>query len=70
VNLNAGLNRMERTENDTRVIVTSGGTFCLFDGNGRLVGTIENPLDRQPVGAGRETVYLARPLDAKATVAA
>lgn len=61
---------MERTENDTRVIVTSGGTFCLFDNSGRLVGTIEHPVERQPIGAGREKVYLARPIDAKGTVAA
>jgi hypothetical protein len=52
------------------VIITSGGTYCLFDGGGRLVGTIEHPVERQPVGPGRETVYLARPADAKSTAAA
>jgi hypothetical protein len=61
---------MERTENDTRVLVTSGGTYCLFDRGGRLVGTIEHPVERQPLGAGRETVYLAKPTDAKSTAAA
>ena len=61
---------MERTEHDTRVIVTSGGTYCLFDNGGRLVGTIEHPVERQPVGPGRDTVYLARPSDAKAPAAA
>ena len=61
---------MDFNPNDTRVIVTSGGTYCLFDGGGRLVGTIDHPVERQPVGPGRETVYLARPADAKTTVAA
>ncbi len=61
---------MERTENDTRVIVTSGGTYCLFDHGGRLVGTIEHPVERQPLGPGRDTVYLARPSTAKAPAAA
>lgn len=61
---------MEFNANDTRVIVTTSGTYCLFDGGGRLVGTIEHPVDRQPLGAGRETVYLARPNDAKAPAAA
>ena len=60
---------MERTENDPRIIVTSGGTFCLFDDEGRLVGTITRPVAHDPVGAGRETVYLARASAANANAA-
>jgi hypothetical protein len=52
---------MIQTPNDPRVAVTSGGTFCLFDDAGHLIGTIMRPVERHPLGAGREKVYLARP---------
>jgi hypothetical protein len=61
---------MQFDANDPRIIVTSGGTYCLFDEAGRLVGTIERPIERIPVGAGRETVYLARASTQKGTAAA
>ncbi|HRN54297.1 MAG TPA: hypothetical protein PK788_12445 [Gemmatimonadaceae bacterium] len=32
----------------------------LFDGNGRLIGTISRPIDAEVLGPGREKVYLAR----------
>ena len=52
---------MENSKNDSRVIVTSGGTFCVYDDAGRFIGTVTQPVDRQPIGPGRDTVYLARP---------
>jgi hypothetical protein len=61
---------MQFDANDPRIVVTSGGTFCLFDESGRLVGTIERPVERNPVGAGRETVYLARASTRTGTTAA
>ena len=61
---------MDFTANDPRVIVTSGGTFCLVDEGGRLVGTITRPVARVPVGGGQGKVYLARPNDSKAPAAA
>ena len=39
----------------------TGGSLCLFDERGTLIGTIERPLRRDPVGPGRDTVYLAKP---------
>ena len=39
----------------------TGGSLVLFDERGTLIGTIERPLRRDPVGPGRESVYLARP---------
>ena len=41
--------------------LTTGGSLCLFDERGRLIGTIDRPLQRDPLGPGRATVYLARP---------
>lgn len=32
----------------------------LVDALGRVIGTIVRPLERQPLGPGREKVYLAR----------
>lgn len=61
---------MMQTPNDPRITVTSGGTFCLFDDAGRLIGTITHPVERQPVGVGREKVYLARPDDCEGRTAA
>jgi hypothetical protein len=46
---------------EPRMTTTSGGTLSLFDDRGRLIGTIERPLQREPLGPGRATVYLARP---------
>ena len=60
---------MQISTNDPRIIVTTGGTFCLYDDSGRFIGTITQPVDRQPVGPGRDTVYLARPSLAAANAA-
>ena len=43
-----------------RLTLTTGGTLCVFDDRGRLIGTITRPVAREPLGAGREKVYLAR----------
>lgn len=60
---------MQATNNDPRIIVTTGGTFCLYDEAGRFVGTITRPVERQPVGPGREKVFLSRPALADANAA-
>jgi hypothetical protein len=39
---------------------TSGGSLCLFDERGTLIGIVQRPVARDPIGPGRETVYLAR----------
>ena len=44
-----------------RLTLTTGGTLCVFDDRGRLIGTITRPVSREPLGAGREKVYLAQP---------
>ena len=51
---------------------TSGASLCLFDERGGLIGTIHRPVARDPLGPGRETVYLERPASsgARAAVAA
>ncbi|MFI5231428.1 MAG: hypothetical protein ACHQSE_02835 [Gemmatimonadales bacterium] len=49
---------------------TDGGSLCLFDERGRLIGVIDRPRRREPLGPGRETVYLARPVQESAHVAA
>jgi hypothetical protein len=49
---------------------TDGGSLCLFDERGRLIGTVDRPSQREPLGPGRETVYLARPVQESAQVAA
>lgn len=61
---------MLATTNDPRVIVTSGGTMCLFDDRGQLIGTIAQPVARQPLGPGRETVFLSRAGERSGTAAA
>ncbi len=43
------------------MIKTTGGSLCLFDERGRLIGTIDQPVQRDPLGPGCETVYLVRP---------
>jgi hypothetical protein len=57
---------------EPRMTQTTGGSLCLFDERGGLIGTIDRPLQRDPLGPGRATVYLARPAqgDAKAAAAA
>lgn len=60
---------MKASVNDPRILVTSGGTFCLYDDGGRFIGTISQPVDRQPVGPGRDTVYLERATLASANAA-
>jgi hypothetical protein len=39
---------------------TTGVSLRVLDECGRLVGTIQYPVVRDPLGVGRETVYLAR----------
>ncbi|MFI5310933.1 MAG: hypothetical protein ACHQQ3_06850 [Gemmatimonadales bacterium] len=40
--------------------LTSNQSLCVFDGRGALIGTIRRPLAGEPLGPGRETVYLER----------
>jgi hypothetical protein len=47
--------------NELRMTETNGGSLCLFDDRGRMIGTIDRPVQRDPLGPGRETVYLVRP---------
>jgi len=61
---------MIATTNDPRLIVTSGGTLCLFNDRGELIGTITQPVARQPLGPGRETVFLSRARTCAGTAAA
>ncbi len=35
-------------------------TFCVFDDEGRLIGAIRRPIAPDPIGPGREKVYLDR----------
>jgi len=42
---------------------TTGGSLCVFDERGRLIGTIDRPVQRDPLGPGRAKVYLARPAE-------
>ena len=57
---------------EPRMTQTTGGSLCLFDERGGLIGPIDRPLQRDPLGPGRATVYLTRPAkgDAKAAAAA
>lgn len=45
------------------LMTVSGSSLCVFDEHGELIGTIFRPLARNPLGPGRETVYLARPAE-------
>ncbi len=45
---------------EPNMLLTTGGSLCLFDERGELLGTIDRPLRRDPLGPGRDTVYLAR----------
>ena len=47
--------------NELRMTQTTGGSLCLFDDRGSMIGIIDRPVQRDPLGPGRETVYLARP---------
>jgi hypothetical protein len=49
---------------------TTGGALCLFDERGRLIGTIDRPVQREPLGPGRATVYLSRPAQESTRAAA
>ena len=60
---------MNRDTLDPRIIITPAGTYCLYDERGRLVGTIAQPVERQPVGPGREKVFLTRASLASANAA-
>jgi hypothetical protein len=46
--------------NELRMTQTTGGSLCLFDDRGTMIGTIDRPVQRDPLGPGRETVYLVR----------
>jgi hypothetical protein len=46
---------------ERKMVQTTGGSLCVFDDHGGLIGTIDRPVEREPLGPGRETVYLARP---------
>ncbi len=51
---------MMQNPDNPDVTATSSGTYRVFDSSGRLIGTITRPVERQPIGPGRETVFLAR----------
>jgi hypothetical protein len=46
---------------EPRMTQTNGGSLCLFDDRGALIGTIDRPKQREPLGPGHATVYLSRP---------
>ncbi|MCC7194904.1 MAG: hypothetical protein IT356_05050 [Gemmatimonadaceae bacterium] len=52
---------MIQTSYDPRAKTASSGMFCVLDAEGRPIGTIRFPVQRQPLGHGREKVYLERP---------
>ena len=45
---------------DANVTRLSTTRFELRDAAGRVIGTIVRPVEEQPIGPGREKVYLAR----------
>jgi hypothetical protein len=47
---------------EPRMTHSTGATICLFDERGTLIGTIDRPVQRDPLGPGHPTVYLARPV--------
>jgi hypothetical protein len=51
-----GKDTMERLN----VTYTTGASLCLFDEHGQLIGTVNRPVERDPLGPGRETVYMAK----------
>jgi hypothetical protein len=56
--------------NEPRMTQVTGGSLRLFDERGRLIGTIDRPVQHDPLGPGRATVYLARPAQGDARPAA
>jgi hypothetical protein len=44
-----------------RTTQTSGEALRVFDERGKVIGTIDQPLQRDALGPGRATVYMARP---------
>ena len=46
------------------VTYATGASLCIFDERGQLIGTINRPIEREPLGPGRETVYLAKAREA------
>lgn len=55
---------------DATMTQTTGGAICLFDERGTLIGTIDRPVQREPLGQGRGTVYLSKPAEEPARTAA
>jgi hypothetical protein len=53
-----------------KTLCPSGEHLCLFDDRGTLLGVIAHPVDREPLGPGRDTVFLARDGASTACVAA
>lgn len=45
---------------ETTVKKTLESRIDLFDAHGRLIGSIERPVEAEILGPGREKVYLAR----------
>lgn len=43
-----------------KTLCTTGAHLCLFDDRGALLGVIDHPVDREPLGPGRDTVFLKR----------
>jgi hypothetical protein len=62
--------RTEDTMEALKMAFTSDASLCVFDERGGLIGTIHRPLARDPLGPGRETVYLERPAQSGARPAA
>jgi hypothetical protein len=47
---------------DVKIMQTTAGPLlCLVDERGTIIGWIPNPVNRDVLGPGRATVYLARP---------
>jgi hypothetical protein len=43
-----------------KALCTTGAHLCLFDDRGALLGVIDHPIDREPLGPGHDTVFLKR----------
>ena len=39
----------------------TAGVVCVYDDRGRLIGMIPHPRSGDPIGPGREKVFLERP---------
>lgn len=55
---------------EKNLVFTSSATVCVFDECGGLIGTIHRPIVREPLGPGREKVYLERGAEQAARSAA